>query len=127
MFYGNETDTFEEGGIIWKTNMFDPDGENLLWEGSKPFSATETATVYDGDGLMFIIPQTLSASTDRTASLNFYTEKAGDALHAYDFPKATLLPGKIYTYTISLDKSNIQISVDIEDWNTIQSNTDINL
>lgn len=127
MFYGNEADSFEEGGITWKTNMFDPDGENLLWEGSKPFSATETATVYDGDGLMFIIPQTLSASTDRPSSLNFYTEKAGDALHAYDFPKTTLLPGKVYTYTISLSKSNIQISVDIEDWNTIQSNTDINL
>ena len=127
MFYGNETDSFEEGDILWKTNMFDSGGENLLWEGSKPFSATETATVYDGDGMMFIIPQTLSASTDMTASLNFYTEKAGDALHAYDFPKTTLLPGKIYTYTISLGKSNIQISVDIEDWNTIQSNTDINL
>ncbi len=128
MFYGNETGSFDEGDIIWKTNMFDSDGENLLWKGSKPFSATESATVYDGtDGLTFIIPQTLSESTDRPTSLNFYTEKAGEALHAYDFPKTTLLPGKIYTYTISLAKSNIQISVDIEDWNMIQSNTDINL
>lgn len=109
----------------WVSNTFDSTSEFFKWTGSKTFSQTGT-TIYDNDGVVFMIPQEVSSSKGDT-SLNFYTSGGGAALHTAIIPNDIWEAGKIYTYTIVIHGSDISLNVDIKDWEMLDSNFDINL
>lgn len=116
---------------------FDMDSKLYHWidDGSQNriFTGTSTAIIYDNkndgliyDGLIFVIPQTVTSAT----TLNFKTNSGGSALHTARLTESesiTWEPGKIYTYTITIKGAGISLSVDIADWNVVDSNIDVNL
>ena len=126
--------THEDGNnlsevIKWHATYFD-DGEYYEWTGSKQFpkyndTGTNATTVFDDNGLVFCIPQTCSPADTKQTIVYFKTEKAGDAVHSAPLPKMQWEPGKIYSYTLLINKSDLEISVTIKDWDEIQANEDL--
>lgn len=124
--------THEDGNnlsevIKWHATYFD-DGEYFEWTGSKPFpkyNGSNATTVFDDNGLVFCIPQTCSPAETKQTIVYFKTEKAGDAVHSAPLPKMQWEPGKIYSYTLLVNKSDLEISVTIKDWDEIQANEDL--
>ena len=125
--------THEDGNnlsevIKWHATYFD-DGEYYEWTGSKPilkYDGTNATKVFDGDdGLVFCIPQTCSPDDTKQTIVYFKTEKAGHAVHSAPLPKMQWEPGKIYSYTLLINKSDLEISVTIKDWDEIQANEDL--
>ena len=124
--------THEDGNnlsevIKWHATYFD-DGEYYEWTGSKKFlkyNGSNATTVFDGKGLVFCIPQTCSPAETKQTIVYFKTEKAGDAVHSAPLPKMQWEPGKIYSYTLLINKSDLEISVTIKDWDEIQANEDL--
>ena len=125
--YTHEDGNYLSDVIKWHASYFD-DGEYYEWTGSKQFPKDDgsATTVFDGDnGLVFCIPQTCSPSETMQTTVNFKTEKAGDAVHSAALPKMQWEQGKIYSYTLLVNKSNLEISVSIKDWDEIQANEDL--
>ena len=129
----NAADPYEKIEWYKSANTFDSTSELFFWSGERRFHAAadesdrnETASVFDGDGLVLIVPQTLSESSRKTYA-NFKLRGAGDALHTVALPTEELLPGKIYTFALVISSSYITIDITIKDWDEIQSNVDINL
>ena len=123
--------THEDGNnlsevIKWHASYFD-DGEYYEWTGSKQFPKDDgsATTVFDDNGLVFCLPQTCSPSETKKTTVNFKTEKAGDAIHSAPLPNMQWEPGKIYSYTLLINESNLEISVTIKDWDVIQANEDL--
>ena len=124
--------THEDGNnlsevIKWHATYFD-DGEYYEWTGSKKFlkyNGSNATTVFDGKGLVFCIPQTCSPAETKQTIVYFKTKKAGDADHSAPLPKMQWEPGKIYSYTLLINKSDLEISVTIKDWDEIQANEDL--
>ena len=124
--------THEDGNnlsevIKWHATYFD-DGEYYEWTGSKKFlkyNGSNATTVFDGKGLVFCIPQTCSPAETKQTIVYFKTKKAGDADHSAPLPKMQWEPGKIYSYTLLINKSDLEISVTIRDWDEIQANEDL--
>ena len=124
--------THEDGNnrsevIKWNATYFD-DGEYYEWTGSKSFTkynGSNATKVFDGDGLVFCIPQTCSPAETKQTIVYFKTKKAGDAVHSAPLPKMQWEPGKIYSYTLLINKSDLEISVTIKDWDKIQANEDL--
>ena len=124
--------THEDGNnlsevIKWHASYFD-DGEYYEWTGSKSFTkynGSNATKVFDGNGLVFCIPQTCSPADTKQTIVYFKTEKAGDAVHSAPLPKMQWEPGKIYSYTLLINKSDLEISVTIKDWDEIQANEDL--
>ena len=128
--YTHEDGNFLRDVIKWDATYFD-DGEYYEWTGSKQFpkyNGNNATTVFDDKddkGLVFCIPQTCSPAETKQTTVNFKTEKAGNAIHSAPLPKMQWEPGKIYSYTLLINKSDLEISVTIKDWYEIQSNEDI--
>lgn len=124
--------THEDGNnlsevIKWNATYFD-DGEYYEWTGSKLFrryDGSNATTVFDDNGLVFCIPQTCSPADTKQTIIYFKTEKTGDAVHSAPLPKMQWEPGKIYSYTLLINKSDLDISVTIKDWDEIQANEDL--
>ena len=114
--------------IKWHATYFD-DGEYYEWTGSKLFpkyDGSNATKVFDGnDGLVFCIPQTCSPAETKKTIVYFKTENAGDAVHSAPLPTMQWEPGKIYSYTLLINKSDLEISVTIKDWDEIQANEDL--
>lgn len=145
---GTETGTtkVDDGQIIWKCsdNTFSVSPQ-FHWqskqtgEALKPFggeskavanvyfketqAATTRGTIADGAAL--IVPQTLSSKPGMETYVNFYTVNGGSALHRAELPKTELKPGMIYTFTLTINRPQITINVDIQNWKEINSNIDI--
>lgn len=113
----------------WISTYVDTESKLLAWNGTpKSFSSTDTATVYDEDGLRFVIPQIASSAAGKETYVNFYTQNAGNsALHRAQIPTTEWEPGKIYIYTITVKGAKIILTIDIKEWTTLDSNIDINL
>ena len=125
--YTHEDGNYLSDVIKWHASYFD-DGEYYVWTGSKLFpkyNGSNATRVFDDNGLVFCIPQTCSPSDTKQTTVNFKTEKAGDAVHSAPLPKMQWEPGKIYSYTLLINKSDLEISVTIKDWDEIQSNEDL--
>lgn len=128
--YTHEDGNYLSDVIKWDATYFD-DGKYYEWTGSKQFqkyndNGTNATTVFDGDdGLVFCIPQTCSPADTKQTIVYFKTEKAGDAVHSAPLPKMQWEPGKVYTYTLLVNKSDLEISVTIKDWDEIQANEDL--
>lgn len=125
--YTHEDGNYLSDVIKWDATYFD-DGEYYEWTGSKLFpkyNGSNAITVFDGSGLVFCIPQTCSPSETKQTTVNFKTEKARDAVHSAPLPKMQWEAGKVYTYTLLINKSDLEISVTIKDWDEIQANEDL--
>ena len=124
--------THEDGNnlsevIKWHASYFD-DGEYYEWTGSKSFTkynGNNATKVFNGNGLVFCIPQTCSPADTKQTIVYFKTDKAGDAVQSAPLPKMQWEPGKIYSYTLLINKSDLEISVTIKDWDEIQANEDL--
>ncbi len=125
------TDTAET--IRWNinSNTFDSTTELFKWTGSETFAVGATtsdvtvATVFENDHVVFVIPQTVNEFDYRETYVYFTTESGGDAVQKAKIPETTFEPGKIYTYTLVISDSSVQVNIDIEDWTETQSNIDI--
>lgn len=127
--YTHEDGNYLSDVIKWHATYFD-DGEYYEWSGSKEFpkyndNGTNATTVFDDKGLVFCIPQTCSPADTKQTIVYFKTEKAGDAVHSAPLPKMQWEPGKVYSYTLLINKSDLEISVTIKDWDEIQANEDL--
>ena len=146
---GTETGTpkVDDGLIVWKCgdNAFNSTTPQFHWlstqpdEEPKPFGGESraAANVYftentagttggkSVDGAALIVPQTLSSEPGMETYVNFYTVNGGSALHRAELPNIELKPGKIYTFTLTINVPQITIKVDIQDWKAINSNIDI--
>ena len=123
LMYGEDGINASANDFRWIPIYVDNSSKLFEWTGSKVFSNTTEATLFDNDGVVFIVPQTITGNT----SLNFTTSNGGSALHTAVLPATTFEPGKIYTYTIVIKDSNISLTFDIADWTDVDSNIDPNL
>lgn len=134
-----------DGLMKWRLsdNTFNTTTPQFHWQSTqdgqaaKPFGgANSAANVYFtetqagttggvADGAALIVPQTLSSKDGMETYVNFKTENGGSALHKAKLPNITLEPGKIYTFTLTINGSTITVNVDIQDWKAINSNIDI--
>ncbi len=125
--YTHEDGNFLRDVIKWDATYFD-DGKYYEWTGSKSFpkyNGSNATTVFDDKGLVFCIPQTCSPADTKQTIVYFKTEKAGDAVHSAPLPKMQWEAGKVYSYTLLVNKSDLEISVTIKDWDKIQANEDL--
>ena len=115
--------------MSWSSSYFDSKNPYYQWSGSKEFGRkgeTSPVNIFDEDGLAFVIPQECSSSKGKT-QIFFRTEAGGSTLHSAELENITWVPGKIYTYTFYVNRSNVDITVNIKDWEVVQSNVDIYL
>lgn len=139
---GTETGStkVDDGLIVWKCgdNAFNSTTPQFHWQSTqtdeepKPFGGkSQAANVYftenpaGVDGAALIVPQILSSEPGMETYVNFYTVNGGSALHRAELPKIELKPGNIYTFTLTINRPQITIKVDIQDWKAINSNIDI--
>lgn len=131
MIYGQQEDSDDPQKIDWiiNENNYDESTRMFEWTGREKFELMtgSSASVFDNDKVVLIIPQTLSHAADKPTKAYFYTEAGGDAIHEVTLPKTVLKPGFIYTFNFLIHSSYLTIDIDIQDWNKIQSNVDINL
>ncbi len=81
----------------------------------------------DADNVVFAIPQTCSDPRYGGTSVHFKTTGGGNVDNTAVLPSIEWQPGKIYTYTLLIEKSGVEITVSIKDWNEVQSTVDINI
>ena len=93
-------------------------------------SSVDPVDIYgssDADNIVFAIPQTCSNPDDGDTTIHFKTTGGGDVDNTAVLPKLAWEPGKIYTYTLLIRKSSVEVVVSIKDWNEVQSTVDINI
>ena len=142
LIFGKVQKSDTDSTLCWSTSPdnFDSTRELFSWTGSKEFSVGEDtsknypATVFDGDNVVFAVPQTLSETEKydgvdvvvRPTYVYFTTANGNDAVQKVAIPNNTVLEaGKIYTFTLVVNGSSVTVNVDIEDWTETQANMDI--
>lgn len=120
----------------WTPSSYDGSSAYYEWNGSKEFGVyypdTDTGVkpvdIFDGEGIVFAVPQTCSASASRPTTVHFTTERGGAAVdHSATLPKLAWESGKIYTYTLHVSKTDVSVKVTIKDWELIDSVVDVYL
>ena len=116
--------------IDWIATYYDS-GSYFNWTGKKEFPKYEgdnAVNIFDGtDQMVFCIPQTCSSAADKPTTIHFKTLGGGDADNSATLPTIKWEPGKIYVYTLLVNKSDLEIKVSIKDWKEIQSSEDVYL
>lgn len=103
------------------------------WTGNKTFGVKGTAAptdILESNQYFFAIPQTCSNEANGPTSIHLYTRKSGgdnEIDHTVNLQLLKWEAGKIYTYTLLVNKSDIEVSVTIEPWLTKQVHVDIYL
>lgn len=103
------------------------------WKGDKTFGVkghVEPTDILELKEYFFAIPQTCSNEANGPTSIHLYTRKSGgdnEIDHTVNLPRLEWEAGKIYTYTLLVNKSDIEVSVTIEPWLTKQVPVDIYL
>ncbi len=103
------------------------------WKGDKTFGVKghkEPTDILDSNEYFFAIPQTCSDPANGPTSIHLYTRKSGgdnEIDHTVNLQPLKWEAGKIYTYTLLVNKSDIEVSVTIEPWLTKQVPVDIYL
>lgn len=130
LIYSHETGNPLSDEIEWVTldTAWD-DTDFFNWTGSKQFGkinaeGTNAIQIYDEDHLVFCVPQTCS-QPDKPTKVNFKTQKGDEALHTATLPSIKWEPGKIYVYTLLVNKSDVTVSVTIKPWTVIESNENL--
>lgn len=103
------------------------------WTGDKTFGVkgpVEPTDILELKEYFFAIPQTCSDPANGPTSIHLYTRKSGgdnEIDHTVNLQPLKWEAGKIYTYTLLVNKSDIEVSVTIEPWLTKQVPVDIYL
>lgn len=126
-YTGYQGDATVPEELSW-SGIYNNVDELYSWTGNKEFGVkgrVEPVSVFDTN-MLFAIPQTCSGA-DGPTSVHFFTDNGGVNDHTVDLPTLKWEPGKIYTYTLLISKSDITASVDIEPWTVKQIPIDIYL
>ncbi|MDO4827511.1 MAG: fimbrillin family protein [Bacteroidia bacterium] len=125
--------------ITWSADAFDSVTEFYKAAPNKTFgvydkddstTASNLVDVFgssDADNVVFAIPQTCSDPRYGSTSVHFKTTGGGNVDNTAVLPSIEWQPGKIYTYTLLIERSSVEITVSIKDWNEVQSTVDINI
>ena len=125
--------------IKWTSDAFDSSTEFYksteqrkfgVYNPDKPSVSVDPVDIYgssDADNIVFAIPQTCSDPKYGDTSIHFKTTGGGDVDNTAVLPKLDWEAGKIYTYTLLIKRSSVQVVVTIKDWNEVQSTVDINI
>lgn len=133
MYYTDTDHANGEGKIIWDKAGYETNEPFYLWESEagKPFGITDAdkvdniCTIFDGDGIVFAIPQTCSDPIDGVTRINFVTGNAPDVVQSFELPQLKWEPGKKYTYDILITLSDVNITVSVTDWTDREAQLDI--
>ncbi len=101
-----------------------------VYNPDSPATSVEPVDIYGSSGsdnVVFAIPQTCSDPRKGSTSVHFKTTGGGDVDNTAVLPTLTWEPGKIYTYTLLIERSSVKVDVTIKDWNEVQSTVDINI
>ncbi len=124
--------------ISWSADAFDASTSFYTSTTSRTFgvynpdlaSSVEPVDIFgssDADNVVFAIPQTCSDPRYGSTSVHFKTTGGGNVDNTAVLPSIEWQPGKIYTYTLLIERSSVEITVSIKDWNEVQSTVDINI
>lgn len=136
--YGHDAGNYLSPLISWTANAFDSSTSFYTSTTSRTFgvynpgaaTSVEPVDIYGSselDNVVFAIPQTCSDPLHGSTSVHFKTTGGGDVDNTAALPSIKWEPGKIYTYTLLIEKSSVEILVSIKDWNEVQSTVDINI
>lgn len=122
LYYGVMMEGDSATNIHWTPSQ--PSNNNYLWKGSKTIGRTDSsaAVAFDGDGVIFAIPQTID---EQQVSFVFKTQAGNTAIHRAYLPAITFEPGKKYVFTMELSGASANITVSIKEWTEVKSNQDI--
>ncbi len=136
--YSHTGDYLSEA-ITWTSDAFDSSHEFYqsttsrtfgVYNPDKPAVSVEPVDIYgstDADNVVFAIPQKCSDPRYGNTTVHFKTTGGGDVDNTAVLPNLTWEPGKIYTYTLLIKRSSVQVVVSIKDWNEVESTVDINI
>ena len=131
--YGHLSYTgFGKDSFNW-SGTFNSHDKLYEWTGNKEFGVKGTAAptdILESNQYFFAIPQTCSDPANGPTSIHLFTKKSGgdnEIDHTVNLPQLEWEAGKIYTYTLLVNKSDIEVSVTIEPWLTKQVPVDIYL
>ena len=131
MYYTDTSGSNGEGSITWDAAGYEASEPFYHWSGEKAFGITDAdksvniCTIFDGDGIVFAIPQTCSEPADGFTRINFVTGNAPDVVQSFELPTLDWEPGKKYTYDILITLSDVNVTVDIADWTVREAQLDI--
>lgn len=127
----------EKESFNW-SGTFNSHDKLYEWTGDKTFgvngavvngSKKEPTDILEPNEYFFAIPQTCSDEANGLTYIHLFTKNGGDNEidHTVKLPRLEWKAGKIYTYTLLVNKSDIEVSVTIEPWLTKQIPVDIYL
>ena len=130
----NYTGFGKDEAFNW-SGTFNSQDKLYEWTGDKTFgvkgAGKEPTDILGPDKYFFAIPQKCSDEANGHTSIHLFTKKSGgdndEIDHTVNLPPLTWEAGKIYTYTLLVNKSDIEVSVTIEPWLTKQVPVDIYL
>lgn len=137
--YTHEANDYLKPTISWVSDAFDSSYEFYkstesrnfgVYNPDEPTVSVEPVDIYgssDADNIVFAIPQTCSDSRYGDTIIHFRTKNGGDVDNTAVLPTLTWEPGKIYTYTLLIKRSSVEVVVSIKDWNVVESVVDINI
>ena len=124
LLYSYETGKPLNPELSWSAEYFDSTYEYYKWTGSTEFGKDTPANIFpDNNGVVCAIPQTIE---EGKTSVHFTTAN-GAMDHTATLPEITWEPGKIYTYTLKVLKSSVEVNVGIKDWDEVQSSVEVYL
>lgn len=128
----NYTGFGEDATFNW-SGTFNSQDKLYEWTGNKTFGVkghVVPTDILESKEYFFAIPQTCSNEANGPTSIHLFTKKSGgdnEIDHTVNLPQLKWEAGKIYTYTLLVNKSDIEVSVTIEPWLTKQVPVDIYL
>lgn len=127
--YTHDPSDVHQPVIEWNAIYYD-NGSYFNWTGTKEFgkyNGSNAVDIFDGaSNMVFCIPQTCSSASGAT-TIHFKTLSGGNAENSAVLPTLAWELGKIYTYILLVNKSDLEIKVSIKDWKEIQSSEDVYL
>ncbi|HBH21572.1 MAG TPA: hypothetical protein DDX33_06400 [Rikenellaceae bacterium] len=133
--YGHlDYEGFGDDEVLTWEGKFNSRDRVYEWTGSKQFGVKtgnyEPIYLMDEQECFFAIPQKCSDPSKGPTSIHLFTQKSGgtDGIdHTVNLEPLEWKAGMIYTYTLLVNKSDIEVSVSIEPWLTKQVPIDIYL
>lgn len=123
----------EKESFNWQ-GTFNSHDKLYEWTGDKEFGVKghkDPTDILEPNEYFFAIPQTCSdPANGQKTYIHLFTKKSGgdnEIDHTVNLPRLKWEAGKIYTYTLLVNKSDIEVSVTIEPWLTKQVPVDIYL
>lgn len=128
----NHTGFGKDEAFNWQ-GTFNSQDKLYEWTGNKTFGVKgqkQPTDILESTEYFFAIPQTCSDPANGPTSIHLFTKNSGgdnEIDHTVNLQPLEWEAGKIYTYTLLVNKSDIEVSVTIEPWLTKQVPVDIYL